>query len=99
MKARNEMDTVRGKFAPNSVESEERQQFVFKGAVLLLYLGLFALILWSSARDDGPTAGCGQSEPAAHTACAENAPIEMTPFPAKGGTAVMTSRDAGHPLR
>jgi len=99
MKARNEMDTIRGKFAPNSIESEERQQFVFKSAVLLLCLGLFALILWSSARDDGPAAGCGRSELAAHAACAENASIEMTPFPAKGGTAAMTPRDAGHPLR
>ena len=34
-----------------SDESGERQQLVWKGALVLLCLGIFALVMWSGARD------------------------------------------------
>jgi hypothetical protein len=100
MKVRNELDeTDRHEFAPNSIESEKRQRSLFKGALLLLCLGLFALTVWSSARDDGTARGCERSGFAARTVCAENVQTETMPFPAKGGTAAMSLGNAGHPLR
>jgi hypothetical protein len=100
MKARNELDeTDRHEFAPNSIESEKCQQLLFKSALLLLCLGLFALIVWSSAHDGGIAQGCERSRFAARAVCAENVQIETMPFPAKGGTAAMSLRNAGHPLR
>jgi hypothetical protein len=63
----------------------ERQQFVFKGAVLLLCAGILALVFWSGTHETRTFDQCGQS--AAREACLSELSTTNTHASAKGALA------------
>jgi hypothetical protein len=69
-------------------EADERQQLVWKVALVLLSLGIFALVIRSGAEPH-----CLGPDPAARTSCATNVGNALHP-PAKGTLAPFGS-DAG----
>jgi hypothetical protein len=69
--------------APNV---DAHQQFVWKGAVLLLCLGLFALVMWSGTRENTTAEHCASADQAAREACMANLRTQAPQPPAKGGS-------------
>jgi len=63
-------------------EPSERQQLVWKGALVLLCLGIFALVMWSGARE--PSLRCTDTDPAAQKTCMRNLRAQAPQSPAKG---------------
>src|SRR5262245_24312001 len=74
-------------------ETDARQRLVWKGAILLLCLGLFALVMWSGAREDAMTAQCANTDQATRDACIASLRPQTPPLPAKGGTRLLDSPD------
>src|SRR5262245_53806839 len=74
-------------------ETEARQQLVWKGAILLMCLGLFALVIWSGAREDAMTAQCANTDQATHDACIASQRPQTPMLPAKGGARLLDSPD------
>jgi hypothetical protein len=60
------------------------QQLVWKGAVLLLCLGLFALVMWSGARESATAEKCANADQAAREACVANLRGSAPLPPSKG---------------
>jgi hypothetical protein len=65
--------------------SADRQQLVWKGALLLLCAGIFALILWSGGHDNRNA--CTLSRAASREACVTEPKSETLRPPAKGAFA------------
>ena len=65
-----------------SDEFSEPQQLVWKGALVLLCLGIFALVMWSGARD--PAQRCTEADPVAQETCLHNLRAQVPQPPAKG---------------
>jgi hypothetical protein len=72
---RKEIDFSRDEFG-------EPQQLVWKGALVLLCLGIFALVMWSGARD--PAQRCTETDPVAQETCMQNLRAQAPQRPAKG---------------
>jgi hypothetical protein len=66
-------------------ETNASQQLMWKGAVLLLCLGLFSLVMWSGARESATAEKCANVDQAAREACMANLRGSAPPPPAKGG--------------
>jgi hypothetical protein len=69
-------------------EADERQQLVWKVALVFLCLGMFALVIRSGAEPR-----CSGTDPAARTTCATNVGDQTLHPPVKGGLAF--GSDAG----
>jgi len=69
--------------------SADRQQLVWKGAILLLCAGIFALILWSGAHN-GPDP-CLGNDAASEQACLAQSRAQALRPPAKGAFAPINS--------
>jgi hypothetical protein len=63
----------------------DRQQLVWKGAILLLCAGIFALILWSGAREHPDP--CIANDAASQEACLAQSRAQALRPPAKGAFA------------
>jgi len=68
-----------------SDEFSEPHQLVWKGALVLLCLGIFALVMWSGARD--PAQRCTEADPVAQETCLHNLRSQVPQPPAKGAFA------------
>ena len=69
-------------------EPSERQQLVWKGAMLLVCAGIFALVMWSGARE---TQRCSDGDAAAREACMSNLRAQAPRPPAKGAFSPFSS--------
>ena len=65
-----------------SDESTEPQQLVWKGALVLFCLGIFALVMWSGGRE--PSQRCTETDPVAQATCMNNLRAQAPQRPAKG---------------
>ncbi len=72
--------------------SADRQQLVWKGAILLLCAGIFALILWSGAHNRPDP--CLGTDAASQEACLAQSRAEALRPPAKGAFAPLKSGSA-----
>jgi hypothetical protein len=64
-----------------------RQELVWKGALVLLCLGFFALVVWTGRNDDRSTERCAYETAFARTACPDATEAPASSLPAKGGLA------------
>jgi hypothetical protein len=69
--------------------SADRQQLVWKGAILLLCAGIFALILWSGAHNRPDP--CLGNDAASEQACLAQSRAQALRPPAKGAFAPINS--------
>jgi hypothetical protein len=72
-------------------EGNVHQQLVWKGAVLLLCLGLFALVMWSDARESATAEKCANADQAAREACVASLRASAPQPPVKGGQRSISS--------
>jgi hypothetical protein len=72
--------------------SIDRQQLIWKGAIVLLCAGIFALILWSGAHDRPDP--CLGNDAASQEACLAQARAQALRPPAKGAFAPIKSGSA-----
>ena len=63
-------------------EPGERQEFVWKSALILLCLGIFGLVLWFGGHE--PSQRCTDTDPAARETCMRNLGAQAPQTPAKG---------------
>jgi hypothetical protein len=70
----------------------ERQQFAFKGAVLLLCAAILALVFWSGAHETRTSAQCGKA--GAHEGCLAESSTTTAYPPAKGALAPLGARSS-----
>jgi hypothetical protein len=71
-------------------ETDASQQLIWKGAVLLLCLGLFTLVMWSGAQESATAEKCAQ---AAREACVANLRVPSPSPPVKGGQRPVSSAE------
>jgi hypothetical protein len=64
-----------------------RQQLFWKGALVLLCLGFFALVVWAGGHNDRTADRCAYERAFARTACTNVTRTQALPLPAKGGLA------------
>jgi hypothetical protein len=69
---------------PGKRDSGERPQLVWKGALILLCVGVFALVMWAG---ESRTERCAKESPAARETCLNNLKVLSPQPPAKGGAA------------
>jgi hypothetical protein len=74
--------------------SAQRQQLVWKGAILLLCAGIFALILWSGTHTHPDP--CLGNDAASQDACLAQSRAEALRPPAKGAFAPINSKPVDH---
>jgi hypothetical protein len=79
---------------PRTNRSEE-QHLIWKGALMMLCLALFVLVMWASAREGGNAEHCAKEE-AALAACLESLRAPGPQFPAKGGVAGIAASAPDH---
>jgi hypothetical protein len=65
---------------PGKRDSGERQQLVCKGALTLLCLGVFALVMWAG---ESRIERCAKESPAARETCLDNLKVLAPQAPAK----------------
>jgi hypothetical protein len=66
---------------------------VWKGAVLLLCFGLFALMMWSGARENATAEQCASADQAARDACMASLRAQAPQPPVKGGLRPLDSAE------
>jgi hypothetical protein len=64
-----------------------RQELVWKGALVLLCLGFFALVVWAGGNDDRSTERCAYETAFTRTTCPNATEAQVSSLPAKGGLA------------
>jgi hypothetical protein len=70
----------------------DRQQLIWKGALVLLCLGFFALVVWAGGTND-TAERCAYETAFARTACTNAASAQASPLPAKGALAPALTAD------
>ena len=63
-------------------EFDEPQAFLWKGALVMFCLGIFALVVWSGSREPGQR--CTETTQAAQESCVQNLNARASQAPAKG---------------
>ncbi len=71
----------------------DRQQLIWKGALVLLCLGFFALVVWAGENGDRTADRCAYENAFARTACTNATQAQASPLPAKGGLAPALAAD------
>ena len=65
-----------------SKDESDEPRLMWKAALILLCLGIFALVMWSGSND--PTQRCTQTDPAEKQACVHFLKAQAPQPPAKG---------------
>jgi hypothetical protein len=69
-------------FSLRTPEFDEPQEFLWKSALVLFCLGIFALVVWSGSRES--TQRCTETAQAAQETCVQNVNARTPHAPAKG---------------